>query len=110
MARRASERDRNNEVQPLKRIRQALEAMEKAQFAIHDETDSQGIAIPARALAQKANAGCRPGCFRPGVRHETDEIAEATQPQAVLQILSGADVQAALPHEDVAPIHGTGTG
>ena len=53
---------------------------------------------------------CRAVCFRPGVRHEADDIAEATQPQAVLQILAGADVQAALPQECIAPIHGTGAG
>ena len=49
-------------------------------------------------------------CFRPGVRHETDEIAEAAQAQAELQILSGAGIEAALLQEDVAPIHGTGAG
>ena len=84
--------------------------MEEAQFAIHHEADAQSIAIPARALAQKAYAACRAGCFRPGVRHETDQIAEATQPQAELQILSGADVEPALPQEHIAPIHGTGAG
>ena len=84
--------------------------MEEAQFAIHHETDSQGIAIPARALAQKAYAAGRAICCRPRLRHETDEVAEATQPQAVLQVLSGADVQAALPQECIAPIHGTGAG
>lgn len=84
--------------------------MEKAQLAIHDEADSQSIAIPARALAQKAYAICRARRFRPGIRHETNDIAEPTQPQAVLEILSGTDVQAALPNEYIAPIHGTGTG
>src|SRR6266478_5372521 len=63
-----------------------------------------------RALAQKAYAVCRAVRFRPGVRHETDDIAEATQPQAVLQILSGADIQAALSLEYISPIHGTSAG
>src|SRR5260370_31632138 len=84
--------------------------MEEAQLAIRHETDSQSIAIPARALAQKAYAACRAGCFRPGVRHETDDMAETAQPQAVLQILSVADVQAALAHECIPPIHGTNAG
>src|SRR5215471_6338149 len=87
----------HNEVQPLKGVRKALQAMEKAQFAIRHETDSQSIAIPARALAQKAYPADRAVCFGPGFRHETDEVAQATQPQAVLQILAGADVEAALP-------------
>src|SRR5215831_18042155 len=100
----------DDEVQPLQRVRQTLEPMKKAQLAIHHEPDSQSIAIPTRALAQKAYAICRARCFRPGIRHETDDIAEATQPQAVLEILSGTDVQAALPHEYIAPIYGTGTG
>src|SRR5262249_29943463 len=78
--------------------------------AIRHEPDAQGIAIPARALAQQADAAGRAGGFRPGVRHETDEMAETAQPQAVLQILAGTDIQAALPHEYVAPIHGAGAG
>src|SRR5262249_28930228 len=86
----------HNEVQPLKGVREALQAMEKAQFAIRHETDSQSVAIPARALAQKAYPAGRAVCFRPGFRHETDEVAEATQPQAVLQILAGADVEGRL--------------
>ena len=31
-----------------------------------------------------------------------------TQPQAELQILAGPDVQAALPQECIAPVHGAG--
>jgi hypothetical protein len=84
--------------------------MEKAQFAVHHESDAQSIAIPARALAQKTYGAGRAVCFRPRLRHEADDMAEATQPQAVLQILSGADVQAALPQECITPIHGTGAG
>jgi len=63
-----------------------------------------------RALAQKAYPADRAVCFGPGFRHETDEVAQATQPQAVLQILAGADVEAALPQESIASIHGTGPG
>ena len=71
-----------------------------------------------RKASRSQRARCRnrlmpligPVRFRPGVRHETDEIAEAAQPQAVLQILPGADVEAALVQERVAPIHGTGAG
>jgi hypothetical protein len=48
--------------------------------------------------------------FRPSVWHETDEVTKAAQPQAVLKILSRADVQTALPHEHIASIHGTGAG
>ncbi len=84
--------------------------MEEAQFAVHHETDSQSVAIPARALAQKANPAGRAVCFRPGVRYETDEVAKAAQPQTVLQILSRADVQTALSQEYIASIHGTGAG
>src|SRR5262249_33440361 len=43
-------------------------------------------------------------------RRQADEIAEAAQPQAVFQILARADVEAALPQEYIAPIHGAGTG
>src|SRR5262249_9126098 len=68
------------------------------------------VAIPARALAQKAYPTYRAVCFRPGFRHKTDEVAEATQPQAALQILAGADVQPALPQEYVASIHRAGAG
>src|SRR5262249_7357822 len=100
----------DDKVQPLKRIRQAFKSMEKSQFAIHHEANSQGIAIPARALAQKAYAARRAGRFRPGVRYEPDSMAEPTQPQAELEILSGSDVQPALPQEYVAPIHRAGTG
>src|SRR5215831_2636602 len=100
----------DNEVEPLKRVRQALEPMEKAQLAIHHETNSQGVAIPARALAQKAYGPGRAISFRPSVRHETDEVTKAAQPQAVLKILSRTDVQTALPHEHIASIHGTGAG
>src|SRR5262245_60432877 len=88
-------------------------AMARAAAAVrqsHHEADSQGVAIPACALAQKADGACRPGRFGPGVRHETDEMAEAPQPQAELQVLSGADVEAALPHEYLAPVHGAGAG
>src|SRR5258706_12405929 len=101
---------KNSEVEPLKVVRQTLEPMEEAQFAVHHETDSQSVAIPARALAQKANPAGRAVCFRPGVRYETDEVAKAAQPQTVLQILSRADVQTALSQEYIASIHGTGAG
>src|SRR5262249_56902688 len=99
-----------DEARRRKRAGKTTEPMEKAQHAIHEEPDSQSIAIPPRALAQQADAASRTVCFRPGVRHEADEIAEPAQPQAVLQILSGADVQTALPHEYIAPIHGAGAG
>src|SRR5262249_61348198 len=65
---------------------------------------------PARALGKKADPPARPVFSRPRTRHEADEIAEPAQPQAVLQILSGADVQTALPQEYVAPVHGAGAG
>src|SRR5262249_17084437 len=84
--------------------------MEKAQFAIGHEPDSQRVAIPARALAQKAYRGGWAVGFRPGLRREPDRIAEAAQPQAKLEILSRADVESALPQEYLAPVHGTGAG
>lgn len=99
-----------DEVQPLKCVGQALEAMEESQFTIHHETDSQRITIPARALAQQTYAVGGAVGLRPGLRHETDRITEATQPQAELQILAWADVESALPEEYTAPIHRTGAG
>ena len=84
--------------------------MEKAQLTVHHETDPQRIAIPARALAQQADAADRAVRLRPGIRHEPDEVAKPAQPQAELQILAGADVETALLQEDVAPIHRAGAG
>ena len=55
-------------------------------------------------------AACRPVLFPPRRPARNGWIAEAAQPQAVLQILAGADVQAALPQEHVAPIHRAGAG
>src|SRR5262245_40897490 len=37
-------------------------------------------------------------------------MAESAQPQAELQVLSGADIEAAMPQEYLAPLHGTGAG
>src|SRR6185369_921246 len=42
-----------NEIQSLKRIRQPFKPVEQPQLAVHHEANSQGIAIPARALAQQ---------------------------------------------------------
>src|SRR4051795_10972501 len=84
--------------------------MAKTQLAIHHETDAQSIAIPARALAQQTYAACGAGCFRPGVGHEPNDIAESAEPQGVLHILSRADVEPALSRKNTPPIHGTGAG
>jgi hypothetical protein len=81
--------------------------MEETQFAIRHESDAQGIAIPACALAQQAYAIGRAVGLRPGFWHETDHITEATQPQAELEILPGADIEPALSQEYIAAIHGT---
>src|SRR3954468_11628205 len=84
--------------------------MAKTQLAIHHEADAQSIAIPACALAQQTYAACGAGCFRPGVGHKPNDIAEPAEPQGVFHILSRADVEPALLRENIPAIHGTGAG
>ena len=76
----------------------------------HATRRDERIAVPARALAQEADGGWWAICFRPGIRHEPDEVAQTAQAQAKFQVLSWADVQTALLQKRVAPIHGTRAG
>ena len=72
-----------------------LKRMEKTQLPIHNETDTQRVTVPACTLAQQAHAGDRCRRFRPGFRHEAHGVTEPAQAKRNLQILPGADVEAA---------------